>query len=107
MSAHPADVAARQHAAKVNRWMALENKAVPAFDKLVLRLLAQCHSSSGCVTGDFTPLMGRQPGRESNRQHSAYVAGLLLGMEKRGLIIRADENKPILWRLPAQPKAMP
>lgn len=97
---HPADVAARKHEAEVNAWMKAQSASQPMFDSMVLAALAECHSSSGCLAADFTALVGRQPGRDSNRQHAAYVAGLLLGMEKRGLIVRADTNKPILWRLP-------
>lgn len=73
--------------------------ALLAEQECILRELGRCLPSTGLVVGDFTCRIGRQPGRESNRKHTAYVSRLLLDLEKRGLIVRADEQKPILWRL--------
>ena len=67
--------------------------------QFILKKLGNCHASSGMVNAEFTHLIGRQPGADSKQQHAAYVRGLLLDLERRGLIVRADELKPILWRL--------
>ena len=71
----------------------------PAIEQLILQKLVDVHRSSGLIVGDFAPLIARQPGRESNRKHSAFVAAQFLDMEARGLIRRADDQKPILWQI--------
>lgn len=66
--------------------------------QFILYRLGRLGTYSGMMSADFAFLIGRQPGRGA-RQHAAYIRGLLLDLEKRGLIVRADGRKPILWRL--------
>ena len=70
--------------------------ALLAEQEFILREIGRC---SCLVVGDLTYRIGRQPGKESTRKHAAYITRLLLDLEKRGLIVRADEERPIVWRL--------
>ncbi|MFA5386821.1 MAG: hypothetical protein WC322_00280 [Candidatus Paceibacterota bacterium] len=62
-------------------------------------ILKELATNLTMLNAEFTPLIGRQPGAESDRKHAAFVSRLLLDLEQRGLIARADSGKPILWRL--------
>lgn len=51
---------------------------------------------SGMLTGDVAKEVSPQFGH-SRRTHSAAVKQWLLGLEKRGLVSRMDNQKPVLW----------
>jgi len=67
------------------------------FDKTVLKALRACHANSGCIVAEIAALVPCSV-VHNKRQHSAAVSKQLLDMEARGLIKRADANKPILWQ---------
>ncbi len=72
-------------------------------EKFILRRLAVCPPNSGMVTADFAFLLGRQPGADSTKQHSARVLTMLRGLEVRGFVKRADGERPVLWRVASWP----
>ncbi len=51
----------------------------------------------GYCTGDIAALSARQPGSDSNRQHSALIGRALRALEKAGLVRRLDDKKPVVW----------
>lgn len=48
-------------------------------------------------TGEVARLIGRQPGKKSTRQHSAYVRKLLLSLESQGLVMQEGEGAHKGW----------
>jgi len=60
-----------------------------------------CTAESGFYTGEIAVFVGRQPGRESNQQHSALVLRTLKELEQAGLVSRLDDRKPVVWCKPA------
>ena len=61
----------------------------------VLALLG--NSVGGFCTRDLAPLIGRQPGHESNRKHSALIHKACAQLEGHGRIKRLDNEKPVAW----------
>lgn len=51
----------------------------------------------GFCVADIASLIGRQPGHDSTRAHSALVSRECLAMERAGLLVRLDDQKPIAW----------
>ena len=49
------------------------------------------------TTAEVAIFVARQPGRDSNRQHSAYVLQELCALEALGHIRRKDDRTPIHW----------
>lgn len=70
----------------------------------ILEVLARTVASSGRTNADIAWRIGRQPGMGTPRQHAAFVKGILLSMEKRGLIKRMDDEKPIVWQIARSPE---
>jgi len=60
------------------------------------RTLATLDTDGGFTTGDVAkrvqPMFGH-----SMRTHSAAVRQWLLGLERRGLVKRLDDEKPVCW----------
>lgn len=52
---------------------------------------------SGCSTNWVASFIGRQPGKESNRKHSAMVSEVLHELESLGRIRRKDGRSNISW----------
>jgi len=52
---------------------------------------------SGCSTNWVASFIGRQPGKESNRKHSALVSEVLHELESLGRIRRKDGRSNISW----------
>ncbi len=46
----------------------------------------------------IAPCVGREA-RKNDRQHSHRVSSLCLSLESRGLVVRVDAEKPIVWKL--------
>ncbi len=66
--------------------------------KAVLKVVGRmCSMFSGYSTGDIAYYIARQPGRTSNRQHSALIGRELRALESAGLIRRLDDQKPVVW----------
>jgi hypothetical protein len=70
------------------------NNFQAAIMKVVDRL---CSTESGYCTSEIADLVGRQPGRDSNRRHSAYVLQELFALEAVGRVRRLDDKLPIVW----------
>lgn len=65
---------------------------------IVLRLVeTHCQYDVGHLTSFFAGLVARQPGRDSNRKHSAFVSGVLHELEVLGHVRRLDDKTPIVW----------
>ena len=66
---------------------------------------------SGFAVGDIAVLVGRQPGHEGNRAHSALVSRECRSLERAGLLCRLDDEKPVVWCIadasPLPREAMP
>lgn len=74
--------------------------------QVVLRTVDKvCSDNSGFCTGDIANLIGRQPGHESNQQHSALIGRELRALEKAGLVGRLDDKKPVVWVKARTPEA--
>lgn len=56
-----------------------------------------CSPDSGFTTGEIADCVARQPGRDSNRKHSAYVLQELCALEAIGRVRRLDDKMPIVW----------
>jgi hypothetical protein len=56
-----------------------------------------CTRTSGVATAWVASCVGRQPGRDSNRKHSAFVLSELCGLEAIGRVRRMDDEMPIVW----------
>ena len=53
-----------------------------------------------CSVSAIAPLIARQPGKDSNRQHSAKVSETLHALMCLGLAVRKDSvrrNGPLTW----------
>lgn len=69
----------------------------------ILRAIDAHFGIHGFLVGDIAPFIARQPGHESNRQHSALISRELRALEKAGLVCRLDDLKPVVWGKPVQP----
>lgn len=68
------------------------------FERAVLSAVTlYCTGNSGFVTGHIASLVGRQPGRDSNRKHSVAVSEALHTLEVLGHVRRLDKGSPIVW----------
>lgn len=65
----------------------------------IIRHLSTMSPSSGDTTNGLAQLIGRQPGRDSDRSHTAWVVGILQDMERAGLIQRMGSEYPIVWQV--------
>lgn len=73
------------------------------FDRTVLDVVQRtCGTEYGHITRGITDFVGRQSGHHTPRQHSALVSSALLRLEKAGLVVRLDDDKPPLWGLPSK-----
>lgn len=72
------------------------------FQSCVLRAVAT--TRFGQCVGDLRSLVGRQPGAETNKQHSAAISKALRELEKLGLVRRMDNELPIVWMLQGETK---
>lgn len=63
----------------------------------IMQVVDRFGSPAAFETADIAFLVARQPGRDSNRKHSAYVLQELCALEALGLIRRKDDRTPILW----------
>lgn len=73
-------------------------------EAMILKILEKTVASSGRTNADLAWRIARQPGINTPRQHAAFVKGILLDMEKRGLIKRMDDEKPIVWQIAGNPE---
>ena len=76
----------------------------PEVESMILSVLQRTVESSGRTNADLAWRIGRQPGMNTLRKHAAFVKGILLDMEKRGLIKRMDDEKPIVWQIARSPE---
>jgi hypothetical protein len=68
------------------------------FEETVLKVVdCWCSPTSGYAVTGLAPLVGRQPGHDSDRAHSAFVSRALLSLERAGRVRRMDADKPIVW----------
>lgn len=65
------------------------------YEKKILSLLDDV---GGYTTGIVADIVGPRFGH-SKRAHSAFIRGKLLDLEKRGVVTRMDEGKPVCWML--------
>jgi hypothetical protein len=65
---------------------------------VLLRELARLSDSAGWDVANLAGMVRRRAG-DTDRMHSAYISRLLLGMERRGLVKRLDDEKPIAWQI--------
>lgn len=49
------------------------------------------------TTADIASIVGRQPGRDSNRKHSAHVLEQLCALEAIGHVRRSEDGPPVVW----------
>lgn len=67
---------------------------------ILLRLLDRfTNAHTYWSTADLALMVGRQPGQDSDRQHSALISRELRALEKAGRVARLDGRKSILWRI--------
>jgi hypothetical protein len=65
---------------------------------LLLRWVEKhCTSESGYCTVEIAAMVARQPGHESNRQHSALIQREMRALEAMRLVHRLDTKLPIVW----------
>jgi hypothetical protein len=68
------------------------------FQRVVLEAVnSRCSIDSGYATGGLAMWIGRQPGHETNRQHSALVGKALRDLHGKGLVGLLDDKKPPIW----------
>jgi hypothetical protein len=56
-----------------------------------------CTTDSGWCTSEFALLVGRQPGHDSDRKHSALILRELKALEASGYVCRLDGQAPRVW----------
>lgn len=56
-----------------------------------------CAFKHGHVTSELAECVGRQPGADSDKQHTLAVRRALTALEERGLIGRMDDEYPVVW----------
>lgn len=56
-----------------------------------------CTGDTGYSTSAIARFIGRQPGHDSDRKHSALILRELRALEKAGRVHRLDDKLPIVW----------
>lgn len=62
-------------------------------EKILLILAHRWGMTTSDVAARVRPLFGH-----SSRTHSSYIRSRLLDLEKRGLVKRLDNEKPVCWQ---------
>lgn len=60
-----------------------------------------CSPGRGYRASLIAEFVGRQPGRDTDRQHLGAVQSSLRALERAGLVCRMDDEPAAFWCLPA------